>query len=43
VHANFLVNTGAATAQDFVDLLRLVQEKVAERFGVRLEPEVHLL
>lgn len=43
VHANFLVNTGSATAQDFLDLMRVVQEKVAERFGVRLEPEVHIL
>ena len=43
VHANFLVNIGSATAQDFLDLMRLVQEKVFERFGVRLEPEVHLL
>ena len=43
VHANFLVNTGSATPQDFLDLMRLVQEKVFERFGVRLEPEVHIL
>lgn len=43
VHANFLVNTGSATAQDFLELMRLVQEKVFKRFGVRLEPEVHLL
>jgi UDP-N-acetylmuramate dehydrogenase len=43
VHANFLVNTGSATPQDFLDLMRLVQEKVFKRFGVRLEPEVHIL
>jgi len=43
VHANFLVNTGSATAQDFLDLMRVVQEKVLERFGVWLEPEVHIL
>lgn len=43
VHANFLVNTGSATAQDFLDLMRLVQEKVFKRFGIRLEPEVHIL
>jgi len=43
VHANFLVNTGSAAAQDFFDLMRLVQAKVFERFGVRLEPEVHIL
>lgn len=43
VHANFLVNTGTATAGDFVALMALVQERVAARFGVHLEPEVHLL
>lgn len=43
VHANFLVNTGSATAQDFLGLMQLVQEKVAARFGVWLEPEVHIL
>ena len=43
VHANFLVNIGSATAQDFLDLMHLVQEKVAERFKIRLEPEVHIL
>ena len=43
VHANFLVNTGTATAADFVALMQVVQDAVAARFGVRLEPEVHLL
>ncbi|MBU1546756.1 MAG: hypothetical protein KKE82_08335 [Proteobacteria bacterium] len=43
VHANFLVNTGSATARDFLGLMQLVQEKVAARFGVWLEPEVHIL
>lgn len=43
VHANFLVNTGSATAADLVALMRLVQAAVEARFGVRLEPEVHLL
>lgn len=43
VHANFLVNTGTASARNLFDLMRLVQEKVEKKFGVRLEPEVHLL
>lgn len=43
VHANFLVNTGSASAQDFLELMRLVQDKVVERFGIRLEPEVHIM
>ncbi|HIJ79347.1 MAG: UDP-N-acetylmuramate dehydrogenase [Desulfobulbaceae bacterium] len=43
VHANFLVNCGNATAQDFLDLMGLVQAKVNERFRVWLEPEVCIL
>lgn len=43
VHANFLVNTGTATAYDLYALMRLVQARVEALFGVRLEPEVHLL
>ncbi len=42
-HANFLVNAGGATARDFYELMKVVQEQVAERTGIRLEPEVHLL
>ena len=42
-HANFIVNTGQATADDIVELMREVQEKVYRHSGVMLEPEVHLL
>jgi UDP-N-acetylmuramate dehydrogenase len=42
-HANFLVNGGGATARDFYELMSLVQERVEQRTGIRLEPEVHLL
>jgi UDP-N-acetylmuramate dehydrogenase len=42
-HANFIVNTGAATADDIIGLMREVQERVYHFSGVRLEPEVHLL
>lgn len=43
VHANFFVNTGGATARDFLDLMALVQQTVQKQFGVWLEPEVHIL
>ena len=43
VHANFIVNRGRATAADVIWLMRAARDRVAERFGVRLEPEVHLL
>lgn len=40
VHANFLVNSGQATANDLWRLMRLVQQQVRERSGITLEPEV---
>lgn len=42
-HGNFIVNVGGAKASDVLRLIELVQEKVSEAFGVRLEPEVRLL
>ena len=42
-HANFIINTGAATAADIESLIRHVQTAVEQRHGVRLVPEVHLL
>ncbi|MCA8949021.1 MAG: UDP-N-acetylenolpyruvoylglucosamine reductase, partial [Planctomycetes bacterium] len=42
LHANYFVNTGAATAQDFVTLMGEVQARVKNEFGVELEPEVKL-
>jgi UDP-N-acetylmuramate dehydrogenase len=42
-HANFIVNTGNATAADILNLMRVVQERVFSRFGIKLEPEVHIL
>ncbi len=42
-HANFIVTTEGARAADVLELIRAVQELVAARSGVRLEPEVHLV
>ncbi len=42
-HANFLLNTGSATASDVLALIRHIQGEVERRFGVRLELEVELL
>ncbi len=43
IHANFIVNTGRATAGEIIDLMVHVQKTVLEKFGVRLEPEVQIL
>lgn len=43
VHANFFVNSEAATASDYRQLIDLVRNTVEEKFGVRLELEVELV
>lgn len=42
-HANFFINKGHATAKDLLALIRLAQEKVAEKFNIKLEPEVKII
>jgi UDP-N-acetylmuramate dehydrogenase len=42
-HANFIVNTGSATAADIEQLIALVQAQVKRETGIELMPEVHRL
>jgi UDP-N-acetylmuramate dehydrogenase len=39
-HANFIINTGNACADDVRHLIATVQQRVFETFGILLEPEV---
>lgn len=43
VHANFIVNTGGATARDVMTLIKTIQTKVAQAYGIELSPEVRFL
>ncbi|MCY0869909.1 MAG: UDP-N-acetylmuramate dehydrogenase, partial [Firmicutes bacterium] len=43
LHANFIVNTGAATAADVLALMARMQEQVQAAFGVQLVPEVRVI
>ena len=43
VHSNFLVNTGGATAQDFLDLAERLINAVFVTSGVTLEEEVRIV
>jgi len=43
MHANFIVNTGSASAEDIKALIELAKAEVERRFGVRLEEEVRYL
>ena len=42
-HCGFVVNTGKASAADVAEVIREVQERVKDKFGVSLETEVIFL
>lgn len=42
-HANFLVNTGRASAADFLALMETVRKTVFEKFGIDLQREVKIV
>ncbi len=42
-HANFIVNLGKAKAKEVLKLIKLAQDKVFEKFNIKLEPEVKFL
>ncbi len=42
-HAGFIINLGEAKSQDVKDLIKLVQEKVQDKFSILLEPEIIII
>jgi UDP-N-acetylmuramate dehydrogenase len=42
-HANFIINTGTATATDLESLILLVQDTVERQHGIRLQTEVRIV
>ena len=42
-HAGFIVNTGNATANDVLELIKVIKQKVYEKFNVELEREVEII
>lgn len=43
LHANFIINTGKAKAQDVLDLILFLQNSVKEKTGVALLPEIQII
>jgi len=43
IHANFIINLEGATADDIWKLMKIAQDMVKEKFGIRLEPEIELV
>jgi UDP-N-acetylmuramate dehydrogenase len=42
-HANFIVNLGGASADDVLALMAEMRDRVLQRFGIELEPEVRII
>lgn len=42
-HANFIVNRGQASAEDVLALIAEMRDRVRDRFGITLEPEIQFL
>jgi UDP-N-acetylmuramate dehydrogenase len=43
MHANFIINSGDATAGDIETLIHKVQLVVKQKYGIDLQPEVHII
>lgn len=43
LHGNFIINLGQAKASDILALIAYAQETIAEKFGVKLVPEVEVI
>jgi UDP-N-acetylmuramate dehydrogenase len=42
-HANFVLNLGGATADDVLALMTEMRDRVRDRFGIELEPEIRIV
>jgi len=40
IHANFIINSGSGQTKDLLKLIKIIKEKVKQKFGVKLEEEV---
>jgi UDP-N-acetylmuramate dehydrogenase len=43
IHANFMINDGSGTAEDYRSMIQLVKDTVFEKFGVKLELEIEMI
>ena len=43
MHANFIVNSSTANSKDILDLITVIQQKVLQKKGIFLQPEVRMI
>ena len=42
-HGNFIVNTGNATADDFMQVIKVIKDRTKKEVGIDLQTEIGLL
>jgi len=42
-HAGFIVNSGGAKAEDVLKLIKVIKEKVKQKFGINLKEEIQII
>ena len=43
MHANFIINDLSASSDDVIQLMTLIQQKVLQKKGILLHPEVRMI
>ena len=43
MHGNFIVNKSHANSQDILNLITVIQQKVLQKKGISLQPEVRMI
>ena len=43
MHGNFIVNNSSANSKDIFDLITVIQQKVLQKRGILLQPEVRMI
>ena len=43
IHGNFIVNNSSANSKDILDLITVIQQKVLQKTGISLQPEVRMI
>ncbi len=43
MHGNFIVNNSSANSKDILDLITVIQQKVLQKKGISLQPEVRMI
>ena len=43
MHANFIINNSLASSKDIFKLITVIQQKVLQKKGIYLQPEVRMI